>query len=201
MSTALFFQKIFSPALTRGMHIGLLGLLVCAANASAQPTPRKNQPDTKASKPLHYANVVDAQITGQTLSGKAFTLSELKNKVVLLVFWTTDCNVCLDIIPELRNNSQGWTNQPFHVLLVSNDADLQQLQLYQTVLKIALPAHVQLTQVWSKGAGYSDNLSGLSTLRRHELPVSALIDKQGKVLKWFKGRIPADAWNDIADLL
>jgi peroxiredoxin len=148
-----------------------------------------------------YASVEQATIEGKSLSGKAFTLASLKGKVVLMVYWTTDCNVCLDIIPELRNNSKGWAKEPFHVLLLSNDSSLEQLMLYENVLKLTLPAHLQLTQLWTKAPDYQDNLTGLKNLNKHELPVSALIDKQGKVVKWFKGRIPADAWNDIADLL
>lgn len=177
------------------------------AAASAQKT---NEARSKAiqtgkaattAKNDSYANVEQATVEGKSLSGKAFSLASLKGKVVLMVYWTTDCNVCLDIIPELRNNSKGWAKEPFHVLLLSNDTSLEQLMLYENVLKLTLPAHLQLTQLWTKAPDYQDNLTGLKNLNKHELPVSALIDKQGKVVKWFKGRIPGDAWNDIADLL
>jgi peroxiredoxin len=174
-----------------------------AAQKAAESRNKTNQTGKAAStaKNDSYASVEQATVEGKSLGGKAFSLASLKGKVVLMVYWTTDCNVCLDIIPELRNNSKGWAKEPFHVLLLSNDSSLEQLMLYENVLKLTLPAHLQLTQLWTKAPDYQDNLTGLKNLNKHELPVSALIDKQGKVVKWFKGRIPADAWNDIADLL
>ena len=39
-------------------------------------------------------------LSGRTLSAEPFDLSALRGKVVLVLFWSTDCPVCLDKMPE-----------------------------------------------------------------------------------------------------
>ena len=60
-------------------------------------------------------------ISGRTLSAEPFDLAALRGKVVLVLFWSTDCPVCLDKMPELRANAQGWRGKPFELVSVSFD--------------------------------------------------------------------------------
>ncbi len=139
-------------------------------------------------------------ITGTTLENKAFQLASRKGKVVLVMFWSTDCAVCRDKMPELRDNALGWAGKPFEMVLVSVDPRMDDVKSYNTIINQTVPLNQRLTQLWVGDTAYQDNL-GLSKLSRRQLPVSLLIDKQGKLVERYNGRIPAQVWDRIADLL
>lgn len=78
-------------------------------------------------------------LRGTTLEGRAFDLAALRNKVVMVVFWSTGCPVCRDKMPELRANARGWAGQPFELVTVCTDADRSELDVYQRAVLITLP--------------------------------------------------------------
>jgi cytochrome oxidase Cu insertion factor (SCO1/SenC/PrrC family) len=139
-------------------------------------------------------------ISGTTLENKAFQLASRRGKVVLVMFWSTDCAVCRDKMPELRENALGWADKPFELVLVSVDPRMDDVKSYNTIINQTVPANQRLTQLWAGDGTYQDNL-GLSKLARRQLPVSLLIDKQGKLVERYNGRIPVQVWDTISDLL
>jgi peroxiredoxin len=154
-------------------------LLGAAAAAQAQPA---------AAAPL--------RVEGPTVDGKPFQLASLKGKVVLLMFWSTDCAVCRDKMAELRQNYQGWQGKPFELVLVSVDRRMKDVDDYEAVISRMVPLQQRFVQLWAGAAGYRDNVGARGTL-----PSSLLIDKGGKVVERWQGRIPAEAWDKIAELL
>ena len=139
-------------------------------------------------------------IAGTTLEKKPFQLSSLKGKVTLVMFWSTDCAVCRDKMPELRENARGWADKPFELVLVSVDRAMEDVAGYNAIINKTVPLKQRFTQLWSGDAGYKDNL-GLSQLSRTQLPVTLVIDKKGNLVGRYNGRIPADVWDTISDLL
>jgi peroxiredoxin len=63
----------------------------------------------------------NAMLVGKTMQPATVDLAQLKGKVVLLFFWSTDCAVCLDKLPELRRNLEGWRGKDFVIVAVSQD--------------------------------------------------------------------------------
>ena len=59
-------------------------------------------------------------VSGATLDGGKFNASALKDKVVMVYYWSTGCAVCRSHLSELRANLAGWKNKPF--ALVANTA-------------------------------------------------------------------------------
>jgi hypothetical protein len=51
--------------------------------------------------------------------------------------------------------------------------------------------------LWRRDPNFHDELP--STLPM--LPLTLVLDRRGRVALRFEGRIPAESWNDIADLL
>jgi peroxiredoxin len=149
-----------------------------------------------AAAPLAAAQTPPA-IEGRTVDGKPFQLASLKGKVVLLMFWSTGCAVCRDKMPELRQNYQGWAGKPFEMVLVSTDRRRKDLDDYEAIITRTVPLKQRFVQLWAGEAGYKDNLGTPAT----QLPASFLIDKSGKVVEKYQGRIPAEAWDRIAELL
>jgi thiol-disulfide isomerase/thioredoxin len=140
------------------------------------------------------------QIEGKTLGNKDFQLSSLKGKVSLVMFWSTSCPVCREQMPELRENIKGWENKPFELVLVSVDKNMKDVEEYYRLLSQVVTSKQRFTQLWSGGVNYKDSISA-KQIPIKQLPATFLLDKTGKVVDVFYGRIPALAWDEIAELL
>ena len=148
------------------------------------------------SAPAQTTVAVPLRLEGPTVEGKPFQLAALKGKVVLLMYWSTDCAVCRDKMAELRQNYEGWQGKPFELVLVSTDRRYQDVEAYERIISRTVPLKQRFVQLWSGQAGFRDSV-GLPG----PLPASFLIDKSGKVVERYQGRIPAEAWDRIAELL
>lgn len=144
--------------------------------------------------------VENLQLAGKTQANKDFQLSSLKGKVTLVMFWSTSCSVCRDQMPELRENIKGWADKPFELVLVSVDKNMKDVDDYFNYLNQIIPSKQRFTQLWAGSTSYKDNID-VKSLAIKQLPSSYLIDKNGKVVAIYTGRIPAQAWDDIAELL
>jgi len=142
------------------------------------------------------ARQLPVRLSGQTLGGQPFDMASLRGKVVLVVFWSTSCAVCRDKMPELRANYEGWRGKPFEMVLVSRDRRLREVDEYEQIIKLTVPQTQRFPQLWAGQTGYADSF-GPQPL----LPATFIVDKNGQVQKSFIGRIPAEAWDEIADLL
>jgi cytochrome oxidase Cu insertion factor (SCO1/SenC/PrrC family) len=140
------------------------------------------------------------ELAGKTLENKDFQLSSLKGKVSLVMFWSTNCPVCRDQMPELRENIKGWANQPFELILVSVDKNMSDVEDYFKYLNQIVPSQQRFTQLWAGSASYKDNI-GAKQIQLKQMPSTYLINKTGKVVAIYNGRIPAQAWDEIAELL
>lgn len=159
--------------------------------ALAIPVAAQNQ----VQKPTAMPNV-----SGMSMDKKPFQIDSLKGKVVVLMYWATDCAVCRDQMPELRENVRGWADKPFELVLVSVDKRMQDVDSYNAILNASVPTKQRFTQLWAGESNFKDNL-GTSQLPRSQLPVTYLIDKAGKLVERNNGRIPPAWWDTIAELL
>ncbi len=135
-------------------------------------------------------------VEGKTVEGRPFSLGSLKGKVVLLMYWSTDCAVCRDKMPELRQNYEGWKGKPFEMVLVSTDRRARDLDDYEKIISRTVPLQQRFVQLWAGEPGYRDSFG-----KPVQLPAAFLVDKSGKVVERYLGRIPAEAWDRIAELL
>lgn len=136
------------------------------------------------------------RIEGKTVEGKPFRLSSLRGKVVLVLYWSTGCAVCRDKMPELRTNYEGWVDKPFELVAVSTDTRMQDVLDYEAILSRTVSTRQRFVQLWAGDSGYRDNLGPHA-----QLPAGYLVDKSGKIVERYLGRIPPEAWDRIADLL
>ncbi len=180
-----------------GASLILAALLCAGAGTPLSAHAQKQTAQPTASTP---SNAASPSISGTTLDKKAFSLAGLKGKVVLVMFWSTDCAVCRDKMPELRENVQGWADKPFEIVLVSVDRSMADVDSYNAIVSKAVPLKQRFTQLWTGDAGYKDNLDS-ANLTRGQLPMALLIGKDGKLAERFNGRIPAEVWDKISDLL
>jgi thiol-disulfide isomerase/thioredoxin len=134
---------------------------------------------------------------GSTLDGRPFDLGRLRGKVVLVFYWATDCAVCRSKLPELRANAMGWRDKPFEIVRVSVDRRRADVVAYENTLAAVLPGEPRQAALWRGDADYADNLPE----HPGRLPLSLVLDRTGREAARFEGRIPAEAWDRIADLL
>ncbi len=151
---------------------------------------------TAPAVPKAQAAVSAPQIEGKTVEGKPFTLPSLKGKVVLVLYWSTGCAVCRDKMPELRTNYEGWAGKPFELVAVNTDARMKDMRDYENIISRTVPTRQRFVQLWAGDSSYRDNLG-----QHAQLPAGYLIDKSGKIVERYVGRIPPEAWDRIADLL
>jgi thiol-disulfide isomerase/thioredoxin len=172
----------------------LMAVVPLAAQAQISNAPA---PAVKAASTPAMAAVVSVpQIEGKTIEGAAFKLASLKGKVVLVMFWSTGCAVCRDKMPELRTNYEGWKGKPFELVAVNTDSRIKDFLEYERIISATVPLKQRFVQLWTGEAGYSDNVG-----KPVQLPAAFLVDKNGRIVERYVGRIPPEAWDRIADLL
>ncbi len=167
-----------------------------AASVALAQTPAPAKQGAVSPVKAATALVTVPTLSGKTSEGKPFNLQSLRGKVVLLMYWSTDCAVCRDKMPELRQNYAGWQNKPFELVLVSTDRRMKDVDDYEKIISRTVPLQQRFVQLWAGEPGYSDNLGKPATL-----PLAFLLDKSGKVVERYSGRIPPEAWDKIAELL
>lgn len=171
----------------------LMGLALLLSVAQAQtPTPAQ------------AAQLKNLSISGKTLDGQAFDLAKLKGRVVFVMYWATDCAVCRDKMRELRENAKGWADKPFSLILISVDRRMSDVDSYNSIIHKSVPMKERLPQLWANDPGFRDSLNTVEVMKTRTtatLPLSLVIDKNGQVAKRYQGRIPAEVWDDIAELL
>ena len=183
-----------APACLKRSMILSAAVSACIALASPSAMAQAATPARPAS--AASATVMVPQIEGKTIDGNPFKLSSLKGKVVLVMYWSTGCAVCRDKMPELRSNYEGWMGKPFELVAISTDSRVQDLLDYERIISRTVPIKQRFVQLWSGENDYKDNLG-----KHAQLPSAYLVDKTGKVVERYTGRIPAEAWDKIADLL
>ncbi len=136
------------------------------------------------------------ELEGTALNGQRLRLAGLRDRVVLVFYWSTGCAVCRDKMRELRANLSGWQGQPFTLLGVNMDARQQDFSAYEQLVRQTVPAAQRFTSLWAGAPGFRDSMG----LPDH-LPSACLIDKQGRLVERYSGRMPPEAWDRIAELL
>ena len=103
-------------------------------------------------------------------------------------------------MPELRENIKGWSDKPFELVMVSVDKNMKDVDDYFNYLNQIIPTKQRFIQLWAGSASYKDNIEA-KQIPLKQLPASYLVNKNGKVVVIYNGRIPAQVWDDIAELL
>ncbi len=182
---------------TAALALSLMGLAV-----GLQAQTRVTVPSATAA--AEAALPKNAKIAGKTIDGPLFDLAKQKGKVVLVMIWATDCAVCRDKMRELRENAKGWEGKPFTTVLISADRRMADVDSYNAIINTSIPMKERLTQLWALDPSYKDSLGTTELIKNRNatsLPLTLVIDKNGDVVKRYQGRMPAEVWDDISELL
>ncbi|HKY32465.1 MAG TPA: TlpA disulfide reductase family protein, partial [Candidatus Polarisedimenticolia bacterium] len=102
--------------------------------------------------------------------GSRATLSSFKGKIVLVDFWATWCQPCVDEMPSLRAAYQRYRKRGFVVLGISLDQDPATVRHFATLHRMDWP-------LAASGLGMGDPLVRHYSIQA--LPMSYLIDREG----------------------
>ncbi|MGY8905562.1 MAG: peroxiredoxin family protein [Burkholderiales bacterium] len=172
-----------------------LTLALAVAQAQTQTTKTTARSPATIEKPA-AALEKPVMVVGKTLDGQVFDMQALRGKVVLVMLWSSDCAMCRDRMPELRDNYMGWKGKPFEIVAISHDAKRQDLLSYQQVIASSVKSNQRFPWLWAGEFEHKDSLGKPKTM-----PMSYLIDKKGMVVETHSGRIPPEVWDKIADLV
>lgn len=142
------------------------------------------------------AKAVEARLVGPTLDGRAFDLRAQRGRVVMVVLWRTDCAVCLNKMPELRANAQGWKGKPFDLVTLNVDAGRTDADSYDRARRLVASGAGPVWSFWQGDVQWS---AGWAAGAR--LPLTLVFDREGVLKARHEGRVPSDVWDEVADLL
>ena len=187
-----------------------LGALLLPLVAGAAPA----KPPVPVPAPTHLVAVVPEPPTlvAHTAAGQPVSLQALRGQVVLVMVWSTDCAVCLSKMPEIRANHAGWVKQGFQVISINTDAKPDPLRSWEAARQVTVPLAQQWPSLWAHAPGFSTSLSLTGTAPATlpgampgqpagHLPVIHVLDRQGQLRFQSTGRMPAEVWDTIAELL
>jgi thiol-disulfide isomerase/thioredoxin len=164
--------------------IALIGLL--AFGWDRMPSP-PGVPVTAAPPPMEVQALPAKpapDLSLVTLEGQAFTLKDLRGKVVIVNFWATWCPPCIAEFPRLLSLLDQ-TGDRVVLVALSNDARREDiapfLAKYAATQKRPL-AHPQLRMVWDENHRVTQDV--FQTLR---YPESIIIDPQGRMVRKIVG--------------
>jgi len=146
--------------------------------------------------PLRAAPAPVHAVAGNTLEGRRYESAQDLGKALLVFFWSTDCPVCRDKMPELRANYEAWRDKPFQLVAVSLDRSLAAVREYDAILNRVVPMKQQFPMLWRADATHRDDFGTMA-----QTPTSFILDKQHREVKQVRGRIDASLWDDIAELV
>ncbi len=126
-------------------------------------------------------------VTFTTIAGKKINMADLKGKVVLVNFWSTDCSVCVKEMPDLVNTYNAYKAKGFEVIAVAMPYD-PPAQVLNYATQKALPFPVM-----HDGFGeITDKFGGV-----HLTPTAYIFDKQGKRLFYTIGALDFASLNQL----
>jgi cytochrome oxidase Cu insertion factor (SCO1/SenC/PrrC family) len=123
--------------------------------------------------------------------GQGIPVSAVRGKVAVVFFWSTRCAVCRDSLPELRANAAGWQNKPFALLAVNVDPRKDDWLTYEKLVDQTVTPNANWVSVRLDGAAPA----------AQRLPLTLLVDSQGKIIARYEGRLAPEVWDGVADLL
>jgi thiol-disulfide isomerase/thioredoxin len=113
---------------------------------------------------------------------ESFTLDQVKGEVALVNVWATWCAPCRRELPELLDIADAYGPKGVHFVAVNADqGGRSQVEAFVRAQPPTLMAHL---------AYPSDDFMDMIELQ--VLPTTLIVDKQGEVVKRFRGAIHAD---------
>lgn len=117
------------------------------------------------------------QVSGPTLDGKKYSLTDYTGKVVLVDFWASWCPPCIVEMPQVREVYTKYHAQGFEIVGIPLDEDEETLRFFVNKMEMTWP---QIFHKETEKRGFDHPIAvhyGMNAI-----PMFFLIDRQGKVI-------------------
>jgi len=114
------------------------------------------------------------EISGTTVGGEKFDISQYKGKVVLVDFWATWCGPCIGELPNVLANYEKYHAKGFEVVGISLDENAEALTSFIEERQIPW------VTLYQEGQGFENNNAryyGVSAI-----PTAILVNQEGNVV-------------------
>ena len=177
-----------------GMHLEITGAVqnpvtaapLAEAAAKAKPKP-KMTPMPKPGTPAPWFPMTDRD-------GKAVTLEQYAGKVVILDFWATWCGPCKQAMPHLQHIAKAYADQGVVVVASCTNDERAKFDAWVDEQRSTLPDIVFVHDE----KGRSDDRGSLKAYGVMMIPVTFVIDREGKIAKAVGGYTPGEVLVDAA---
>ena len=122
--------------------------------------------------------------TLQTVNDSSYTLSKMKEQVVLINFWATWCGPCRMEIPEFNELHKNYHKRGFEILGISISDNKKQLKNFAKSFTVDYPLLYGNTRVINK---IMKDYGGV-----YAVPSTFLIGKKGNIIWKYPGAILKD---------
>lgn len=164
---------------TRSIDLILLALAI-ALLAGCEGEPAPEQPPERPG-PVRLGELAPSY-RAVTLEGDTVSLEALRGQVVLLNVWAIWCDPCLKEMPDLKRLHEAYSSEGLVILgLHAGSEGLGKARTFLGLFDIPYP---NAAERW-------DRLEPLMDARRG-IPRSALVDRSGRVVRWWSGPISLD---------
>ena len=131
----------------------------------------------------------------EDLSGKSFSLSDIKGQVVIVDFWATWCGPCVMSIPELVDLQEKYEGKGLVVIGISVDDDRVSKG---DLLAFREKMRINYRILRANNKVYEDYFGGTSGF---SIPTLFVIDREGKVRNRLVGFTPGAVEKSVQSLL
>ncbi len=122
-----------------------------------------------------------------TIDGKQVSMASLKEKVVLVNFWATDCPGCIKEMPELINTFNQYNKKGFEVIAVAMQYD----EISQ-IVNYSKSQNLPFIITHDSSADIADKFGGVNLT-----PTAFIYNKQGHLLQRTLGELDFTALQQL----
>ena len=126
-----------------------------------------------------------------SVSGRDHTLGMYKGRRVLLNFWATWCPPCREELRDLRSHQDDLRGLGAAILAISVDEPADRAKVREYAKQEELPFPILLADEDVIAAYNLVNRFLFEKIRDLAVPTSLLLDRDGNIVKIYRGRVPA----------
>ena len=133
-----------------------------------------------------------AWLEGRRLDGDPYRLTQERGQVVLVLLWSAACALCHDTLADLHGRRAVWQARPLAIVTLATDA--QHEAVIESMRR--LPSTQGVIALWRGTPGHRDGFGS-----PEQLPAAFVLDREGRIVERYVGRLPPEAWARIEALL
>lgn len=165
------------------------GGVITSPDGVQEIVPMTDETETAPAAPAEQETYPAPDFTVYTLTGEAAKLSDFAGKPVVINFWATWCPPCRQELPGFENAWQQYGDEVEFLMVECGGEAADEVETFVTEVGYTFPVYVDSDG--TAAAAYGINA----------IPVTALVDGDGKVFAYQVGAVEEESLRGAIDLL